>query len=189
MVEKSAKIPAWKTATDVLLVFITLFRLIIGYTVDVGMLFKYPLALKDCPAACASAMCELNCNLRATMHLDMEPYLVSGVDPAAVALGLPVRLLAGFYWIVVAHFLIVLVYALWTRKEWVRVPALAMAAVLFCMMATFMLDGILGQPPSTAPGKLALFNGLDIVTPFLILARVASSPLFGPSRERAQPAG
>ncbi len=146
------------------------------------MLFKYPLALKDCPAACASALCEVNLPPpRRCMHLHMRPYLASGVDPAVAALRLPIRLMAGFYWIVVGHFLVVLVYALWTRKAWIRTPALAMGAVLLCMMATFVLDAVLGQPPSTSPGKLVLFNGLDIVTPFLILARVARSPLHGAS--------
>jgi hypothetical protein len=167
--------PAWKTAINVLLVFIAIFRMIIGCTVDVAMTMNYPLALKDC-AACTSAMCAVNCSMRSAIHLDMGSYVESGVDPVTTALGLPLRLMTGFYFAVVGPFMVALVYALWAKKEWIRLPAIGMGAVLFCLMSTFVLANLLGHPPSTNPVMLLASNSIDIMTPFLILARTVPTP-------------
>ena len=74
----------WKTALDVALIVVALFRVVIGYSVDVAMTLRYPLALADCRAACASAMCAFNCRLRGALHLDMAPYVQSGVVGATM---------------------------------------------------------------------------------------------------------
>src|SRR5438445_9894929 len=110
----------WKTVLDVALIFVALFRVVVGYSVDVAMTLGYPMALRDCGAACASALCAFNCRLRGALHLDMAEYVASGVDPASAALGLPIRIMTGFYFLCVAPFMVLLVYSLWTRRAAIR---------------------------------------------------------------------
>src|SRR5262245_65326985 len=116
--------PPWKTAIDILLVPVALFRVVIGGSVDTAVAFNYPMALNRCADACTSRWCVLNCELRQLLHLDMAAYLASGVDPVSSALGLHMRLMTGFYAVCVAPFMVVLLLALWKKKEAIRAPAI-----------------------------------------------------------------
>src|SRR5580765_2107321 len=109
--------PLWKTVIDILFVPIALFRVAAGYSVDVAMAFKFPMALRGCAEACTSKWCVFNCQLRSLLHLDMTDYFATGVDPVSTALGLHIRLMTGFYFVFVAPFMVMLVYAIWTQKE------------------------------------------------------------------------
>src|SRR5262245_3953518 len=122
--------PSWKTAIDVLLIPIALFRVVVGYTVDVAMAFKYPMALDGCAAACASRWCTLNCHLRTLLHIDLTDYFATGVDPVSSELGAHIRIMTGFYFLCVAPFMAALVYALWARKDAIRAPAIVMGGMM-----------------------------------------------------------
>jgi hypothetical protein len=179
--------PLWKTAIDILFVPIALFRVAVGYSVDVAMSFKYPMALKGCAAACPSRWCVLNCHLRSLLHLDMTEYLASGVDPVSSALGLHIRLMTGFYFVCVAPFMATLVYAIWTRREAIRLPAIAIGASMAALMGALVARTIFGTPPSKNVGLFLLYNIVDVVAPFLILVRVIPRPLFSRSATRGLP--
>ena len=159
---------------------VALFRVVIGYTVDVAMTLRYPLALGECRSACAGAgaLCRLNCHLRGALHLDLAAYVASGVDPASAALQLPIRIMTGFYFTCVAPFMVLLIYALWTRREAIRTPAIAMAAIMAAMMTALFARNAWGTPPSTSLPRFLLYNAVDVAAPLLILARVLPRPLF-----------
>ena len=170
--------PIWKTAIDILLVPIALFRVVVGSSVDIAVAFNYPMALNDCAAACTSRWCALNCELRTLLHLDMASYLASGVDPVSSALGLHIRLMTGFYALCIAPFMVILVYALWKRKEAIRVPAIVIGASMTVLMGLLIVQAVFGTPPSTNIGYFLLYNIVDVIAPFLILLRVIPQPLF-----------
>ena len=173
--------PLWKTAIDILLVPIALFRVLVGYSVDTAVAFNFPMALNGCAAACTSRWCALNCELRNLLHLDMASYLASGVDPVSSALGLHIRLMTGFYALCIAPFMVLLVYALWKRKETIRVPAIVIGASMMVLMGSLIVQAVFGTPPSTNIGNFLLYNIVDVVAPFLILIRVIPRPLFSSS--------
>ena len=170
--------PIWKTAIDILLVPIALFRVVVGSSVDIAVAFNYPMALNGCAAACTSRWCVLNCELRTLLHLDMASYLASGVDPVSSALGLHIRLMTGFYALCIAPFMVILVYALWKRKEAIRVPAIVIGASMTVLMGLLIVQAVFGTPPSTNIGYFLLYNIVDVIAPFLILLRVIPQPLF-----------
>jgi len=176
--------PRWKTAIDILLVPIALFRVVVACSVDVAMAFKFPMALNGCAAACAGRWCVLNCKLRSLMHLNLTDYLDTGVDPVSSALGWHIRLMTGFYAFCVAPFMVVLVYALWNKKEAIRVPAIVMGASMAALMGALIVRNAFGTPPSTNLGDFLLYNILDVVAPVLVLVRVIPRPLFAPSSVR-----
>lgn len=180
MPSKRVALPAWKVLIDVLLLPVALFRVVVACSVDVAMAFNYPMAPAGCAAACASGWCVLNCKLRGLLHLDMTLYLDSGVDPVSSALGLHIRLMTGFYAFCVAPFMVVLVYALWNRKEAIRVPAIAVGAVMAALMGALFVRVAFGTPPSTNLGLFLLYNIVDVVAPVLVLIRVIPRPLFPP---------
>ncbi|HZS37234.1 MAG TPA: hypothetical protein VFF06_10420 [Polyangia bacterium] len=169
----------WKLAIDVALTVIALYRVVVAYTVDVAMAFKYPLALDGCAAACASRLCALNCRMRAALHVDLRDYISSGIDPASSALGLPIRFMTGFYFVCFAPFMVLLVYALWTRRDAIRAPAIAMGAIVALMMGALLARNAWGDPPSTNFGLFVAYNAIDVAAPILILARTVPRPLFG----------
>ena len=171
--------PPWKTVIDVVLVPIAVFRVVVACSVDVAMAFKFPMALRGCADACAGRWCVLNCEVRKLMHLDMTDYLDTGVDPVSSALGLHIRLMTGFYAFCAAPFMVVLVYALWTKKEAIRVPAIVMGASMAALMGVLIIRTVFGTPPSTNVGYFLLYNIVDVVAPILILIRVIPRPLFG----------
>jgi hypothetical protein len=173
--------PPWKTAIDILLLPIALFRVVVGYSVDVAVAFNYPLALTGCADACASSWCVLNCELRNLLHLDMASYVASGIDPVSSALGLHIRLMTGFYAVCIAPFMVILVYALWKRKEAIRVPAIVIGASMAVLMGLLIVGAVFGTPPSTNVGSFLLYNIVDVVAPLLILIRVIPRPLFSRS--------
>jgi len=107
---------SWKTVIDILLVPIALFRIVVGCSVDVAMAFKYPMALNGCADACVNRWCVFNCHLRNVLHLDLSLYMDSGVDPVSATLGPHIRFMTGFYFVCVAPFMVLLCYALWTRR-------------------------------------------------------------------------
>ena len=183
--------PLWKTAIDMLLIPIALFRVAVGYSVDVAMALKYPVGLTGCADACSSQWCVLNCDLRNMLHLDLTSYFASGVDPVSSALGLHIRLMTGFYFVCVAPFMVTLVYAIWTKNEAIRIPAIAIGASMAALMGALIVRTIFGTPPSTSVGLFLLYNIVDVVTPFLILVRVIPRPLFSdrgpPERTGATP--
>jgi len=170
--------PPWKTVIDILLAPIALFRVVVGCSVDVAVAFKYPMALSGCTDACASRWCVLNCQLRNLLHLDMTDYLATGIDPVSSALGLHIRLMTGFYAVCVAPFMVVLVYALWNRRETIRIPAIVMGASMAGLMGALIVRTVFGAPPSTNVGYFLLYNIVDVVAPVLILIRVIPRPLF-----------
>ena len=170
--------PLWKTAIDILLVPIALFRVVIGSSVDIAVAFNYPMALNGCAAACTSRWCVLNCELRTLLHLDLASYLASGIDPVSSALGLHIRLMTGFYALCIAPFMVLLVYALWKRKEAIRVPAIVIGASMTVLMGLLIVQAVFGTPPSTNIGYFLLYNIVDVIAPFLILLRVIPQPLF-----------
>jgi hypothetical protein len=170
--------PRWKTALDVLLIPIALFRVVIAYSVDVAMTFHYPMALRGCAAACAGAWCEWNCRLRGALRIDLSEYVASGVDPASTALDWPIRLMTGFYFLCVAPFMALLVYSLWAKKPAIRTPAIVMATLMAAMMGALLVRTAWGTPPSTNVGLFLLYNALDVAAPLLILLRVVPRPLF-----------
>jgi hypothetical protein len=178
----TSRIAVGKRVLDVLLTLVAVFRVVIGYTVDVAFVLGYPLQLAGCAQSCASAMCRWNCDMRAALHLDLSAYVASGIDPVSSARGPGIRLLAGLYFLV-AHLFVVLAYALWTRKGWIRRPAIAMGIALLGVMTAFLAAGLLGQPPSTSPLALVLSNIVDLTAPLLVLARVVPKPLFGEASE------
>src|SRR6476661_2523288 len=163
--------PPWKTAIDILLVPIALFRVVIGCSVDIAVAFNYPMALNGCADACTSRWCALNCELRKQLHLDMASYLASGVDPVSSALGLHIRLMTGFYALCIAPFMVILVYALWKRKEAIRVPAIVIGASMAVLMGLLIVEAVFGTPPSTNIGYFLLYNIVDVIAPFVILLR------------------
>jgi hypothetical protein len=173
--------PPWKTAIDILLVPIALFRVVIGYSVDIAVAFNYPMPLNGCVDACTSRWCVFNCELRKLLHLDMASYLASGVDPVSSALGLHIRLMTGFYAVCIAPFMVVLLLALWKRKEAIRVPAIVIGASMAVLMGLLIVRAVFGTPPSTNVGYFLLYNIVDVVAPFLILIRVIPRPLFSRS--------
>ena len=173
--------PLWKTAIDILLVPIALFRVVIGCSVDIAVAVNYPMALNGCADACTSRLCVLNCELRKLLHLDMASYLASGIDPVSSALGLHIRLMTGFYAVCIAPFMVILVYALWNKKEAIRVPAIVMGASMTVLMGVLIVRTVFGTPPSTNVGYFLLYNIVDVVAPFLILIRVIPRPLFSRS--------
>ena len=175
---------AWKSAIDILLIPIALFRVVIGCSVDIAFAFKYPMTLNGCADACTSRSCVLNCQLRTLLHLDMTDYLASGIDPVSSALGPHIRLMTGFYAICVAPFMVMLVYALWKKKEAIRVPAIVMGASMMALMGVLIVRTVFGTPPSTNVGYFLLYNIVDVVAPFLILIRVIPQPLFSSSAPR-----
>jgi EXPERA (EXPanded EBP superfamily) len=170
--------PRWKRVLDVALALVALYRVVIAYTVDVAMTFKYPLALDGCAAACAGRFCALNCRLRAALHLDLREYLASGIDPVSSALRMPIRIMTGFYFVCFAPFLVVLVYSLWKRREAIRVPAIAMGAITAGFMTALIIQTAFGDPPSTNLGLFLAYNAIDVAAPVLILARTVPRPLF-----------
>lgn len=171
-------VPNWKILLDVLLIPVALFRVAVGCSVDVAMAFRFPMKLDGCATACSGALCRCNCQLRGWMHLDLTDYFASGVDPASTALGWPIRLMTGFYFLGVAPFMVVLLLALWTRKEFIRVPAIIMGTVMACMMAALTLSNTFGSPPSTSLPLFLLYNLVDVLAPLLILIRVVPRPLY-----------
>ncbi len=170
--------PRWKLGADVALTAIAIYRVVIAYTVDVAMTFRYPLALDGCVAACASRACAINCRMRAALRLDLGAYVASGVDPASAALGLPIRAMTAFYLACFAPFMALLVYCLWTRREWIRAPAIAMGAITALMMAALVARNAWGDPPSSNLALFVAYNALDVAAPILILARTIPRPLF-----------
>jgi hypothetical protein len=74
--------------------------------------------------------------------------------------------------------MVVLVYALWTRSQWIRTPAIVVAGIMATFMALLIARNALGTPPSTNLGLFLLYNGVDVVAPILILMRVVPRPLF-----------
>ena len=179
--------PSWKTAIDILLVPIALFRVAVGYSVDVAMALKYPIGLTGCADACSSRWCVLNCDLRNLLHLDLTSYLASGVDPVSSALGLHIRLMTGFYFVCVAPFMATLVYAIWTKNEAIRIPAIAIGASMAALMGVLIVRTIFGTPASTSVGLFLLYNIVDVVAPLLILVRVIPRPLFSDGASIADP--
>jgi hypothetical protein len=174
-----ARLPLWKTILDGALIVVTLFRVVVAYSVDVAMTFRYPLALDGCVAGCASGLCAINCRMRAALHLDMGAYVASGVDPVSAALQMPIRVMTGFYFVCFAPFLVLMVYALKTRREWIRTPAIAMGCVIAYLMGSLIIQVAFGDPPSTSVGRFLLYNAIDVAAPILILARVLPKPLYG----------
>ncbi len=159
-------------ALDVALTVLAVYRVVVAYSVDVAMAFRYPLSLKGCAVECASRLCEFNCRLRAAMHLDMSDYVNSGVDPVSAALDWPIRLMTGFYFVGVAPFMVLLVYCLWRQRDFIRKPAIAMGLIIAAMMTALILKNALGHPPSTNLGLFLVYNALDVALPILILLRV-----------------
>ncbi|HEY2773256.1 MAG TPA: hypothetical protein VGK20_04290 [Candidatus Binatia bacterium] len=170
--------PTWKTAIDILLVPIAVFRVVVGYTVDLAVALGYPPTLRGCAAACSSGLCAFNCELRQLLRLDLADYLASGIDPVSSELGLHIRFMMGFYAVCVAPFMVMLVYALWRKKEAIRGPAIMVGSSMALLMGLFIVRAVFGHPPSTNPGLLLLDNIVDVVAPFLILIRVIPRPLF-----------
>jgi hypothetical protein len=168
----------WRRVVDVALVIVTVFRVVVAYSVDVAMTFKYPLALDGCVAACTSGACRFNCHLRQALHLDMKPYIESGVDPMSAALGMPLRIMTGFYFVCFAPFLVLLVYCLFTRREAIRTPAIAMGVLIAYLMGSLIIQAAWGEPPSTNVGLFLVYNGIDVLAPILILVRTVPRPLF-----------
>jgi len=166
----------WRRILDVLLLVVTLFRVVVAYTVDVAMTFRYPLGVDA--SACTSALCRLNVHVRAALHLDLRAYVDSGVDPVSAALAMPIRIMTGFYLTCFAPFLVVMMYALWTRKEWIRTPAIAMGVLIAYLMGSLILQCAWGDPPSTSMARFLAYNAIDVAAPVLILLRVLPRPLF-----------
>ena len=170
--------PLWKTIIDLRLVPIAVFRIVVGYSVDVAMAFKYPMALEECVAACPSRWCVLNCQVRRILHLDLSSYMASGVDPVSSALGPHIRFMTGFYFVCVAPFMATLIYAIWTRNEAIRWPAIVIGGSMAVLMMALIVRASFGTPPSTHMGLFLLYNIVDVVAPILILIRVLPRPLF-----------
>ena len=170
--------PSWKTAIDVVLIPIALFRVVVGYSVDVAMAFKYPMALDGCADACASLWCALNCQLRTLLHIDLTDYFATGVDPVSSELGTHIRVMTGFYFLCVAPFMAALVYALWTRNDAIRAPAIVVGGAMAALMIVLVARNLLGTPPSSNIWLFLAYNLLDVLAPILILARVLPRPLF-----------
>ncbi len=178
MTPKKNNLQRWRTVIDVLLVPIALFRVVVGCTIDVAMAFKYPMGLAGCEAACVGKWCEFNCRLRALLHVDMLDYFATGVDPVSASLGMQIRLMTGFYFACVGPFMIVLVLALWTKREAIRVPAIVVGATMAALMVALIARNAFGHPPSRNLGWFILYNIVDVAAPILILTRVVPRPLF-----------
>ncbi len=170
---------SWKTVIDILLVPIALFRIVVGCSVDVAMAFKYPMALNGCADACVNRWCVFNCHLRTVLHLDLSLYMASGVDPISATLGPHIRFMTGFYFVCVAPFMVMLMYAMWTKNEAIRRPALAIGGSMAVLMVALVVRTIFGTPPSTSVGLFLLYNIVDVVAPVLILIRFVPQPAFG----------
>ena len=168
----------WRRILDIAIVIVTIYRVVVAYSVDVAMTFKYPLGLDGCAAACTSAMCRANCQVRAALHLDLLPYVASGVDPMSAALQMPIRIMTGFYFVCFAPFLVVLVYSLFTRREAIRTPAIAMGVLISYLMGSLIIQAAWGDPPSTNLGLFLAYNAVDVLAPILILLRTIPRPLF-----------
>jgi hypothetical protein len=170
--------PAWKSFLDIVLVPIALFRIVVGYSVDVAMAFKYPMALDGCATACSSRWCAFNCELRSILHLDLSTYMASGVDPVSAALGPHIRFMTGFYFLCVAPFMMMLLYAIWTKNEAIRLPAIVVGGSMAALMIALITRTIFGTPPSTSVGLFFLYNIVDVIAPMLILIRFIPQPAF-----------
>ena len=162
----------------VLLIPIALFRIVVGYSVDVAMALRYPMALDGCADACAGKWCAVNCSLRALLHIDLTNYLATGVDPVSSELGTQIRLMTGFYFVVVAPFMAILVYSLWNRRESIRTPALIVGGMMAALMVALFARNAHAVPPSSDLRLFLLYNIVDVVAPVLILLRVLPQPLF-----------
>lgn len=175
-------LPLWKRGIDGFLIFVAIYRLFISYTVDVAIALGYPLDPQQAAMSCPSALCRIESKILAAIHMDLAGYARSGADPVFAAMRFPVRMMAAFCFSFYAPFLLVLVYALWTRREAIRVPAIAVAVLMLYLMIQVLAEGLFGVPRSSDPTMMFLANSIDLVAPILILARVIPRPLFGAPR-------
>jgi hypothetical protein len=83
--------------------------------------------------------------------------------------------------------MVALVYAIWTKREAIRIPAVVIGASMAALMGALIERTIFGTPPSTNLGLFFLCNIVDVVAPILILVRVIPQPLFGASATRSLP--
>ena len=91
---------------------------------------------------------------------------------------MPLRIMTGFYFVCFAPFMVLLVYCLFTRRDFIRTPAIAMGVLIAYLMGSLVIQAAWGDPPSTNVGLFLLYNGIDVLAPILILMRTVPRPLF-----------
>lgn len=107
----------------------------------------------------------LNVDLASTTSIPgrLNYWFASSVDPLLLAPPLFVRIMVGLSVVLLGPTYLVIAYGLWRQREWVRVPALAYAAVKLYSMAVYLGVALFGE---TEPRNYLFFWAVYL--PYLI---------------------
>lgn len=105
-------------------------------------------------------------------------WYASTYDPLIVQNPLWLQIMSGVSAFVFGPFYLLLAYALWRRRAWIRLPALAYASVMLYSMVVFLGVHSFGEPRPPMLWLVVLVYLPYVLFPIALLARMLPGPPF-----------
>ncbi|KAJ4457922.1 putative integral membrane protein [Paratrimastix pyriformis] len=101
-------------------------------------------------------------------------------DPLLLANPMWFKFLSALSPFVFSPFYLVAIYAIYTGKNWIRMPIVVYASMLFLDLLTIFVDEFYGPTPSPNPLLFAMGYGPYLLFPLALLARFWNEAPFSP---------